>query len=36
MFIGGMFSSFEPINDLSEPLHALAIEIMLDIIEFKG
>ena len=35
MFIGGMFSSIEPINNLSEPLHALAIEIMLDIIEFK-
>ena len=35
MFIGGMFSSIEPINNLSEPLHALAVEILLDIIEFK-
>lgn len=35
MFIGEMFSSIDPITDLSEPLHALAIETMLDIIEFK-
>ena len=35
MFIGGMFSSIDPITDLSEPLHIFAIETMLDIIEFK-
>ena len=34
-YIGGMHSSIDPITDLSEPLNALAVEILLDIIEFK-
>lgn len=34
-FIGGFGSSIDPITNLSEPLNALAVEILLDIIEFK-
>ena len=34
-FCGGMFSSIDPVVNLSEPLNELAIEIMLDIIVFK-
>ena len=35
-YIGGFGSSIDPVVDLSEPLNALAIEILLDIIEFKN
>lgn len=35
LYIGGFGSSIDPINNLSEPLHALAIEMLLEIIEFK-
>lgn len=35
LYTGGFGSSIDPICNLSEPLHALSIEIMLDIIEFK-
>ncbi len=32
---GGMFVSIDPIDDLSEPLNTFAIELMMNIIEFK-
>lgn len=31
----GMFASIDPIDDLSEPLNAFVIELMMNIIEFK-
>lgn len=34
-YIGGFGSSINSVTDLSEPLNALAIEILLDVIEFK-
>ena len=33
--ISGFGASIDPITDLSEPLNALAVEILLDIIEFR-
>lgn len=32
---GGMFRSIDPIDNLSEPLNAFAIELMMNIIEFE-
>lgn len=31
----GMFGTMDPIDNLSEPLNALVVELMMDIIEFK-